>query len=496
MVYSEGSLQWENATAIQITGEVNGRGERIDSNDRPTRSFVSLDRFETVELRVPVATAGTKKCRMREVLFEEVRERGTGAEQPSHRNPTLIMDILPLIRRPRYTPKVITEVYLPDIDKGFTGFMGWKVICKNRNYIVDRITGILKQISDALNAEQDTRLVYVRLREGRYHFDSENNIVIDVQKCLSRAKHGKKMFDSIVTALKICRNALEDNTVITKRGLYYKGINTFKIQSYSDGVIDLIAMNFAVSRCCLNILASPKGAVYGNITFVLKTGETLNCLKCGEHGASIPCLGSVMSYSCIAKFAVVVEKATIFSELISSQFAEKHGPCIVISGGGYPDARARSLVALLSKQKHLPLYSLTDLDPHGMDIYLCYKYGSRSMAHRNALLASPTLKWIDISSLLHDTRTLEELRGNNLIPLQKADIAKAVSMVRNKRDLLRLEPAVMRSLQLLLIQSYMHEIELYTLDTLINTIILSHIKPHVTQETRHICFLPDVSAHS
>lgn len=44
----------------------------------------------------------------------------------------------------------------------------------------------------------------------------------------------------------------------------------------------------------------------------------------------------------------------------------------------------------------LPIYALTDADPHGIEIMLTYRHGSRAMSNMGDALAVPSIRWIGI----------------------------------------------------------------------------------------------------
>lgn len=44
----------------------------------------------------------------------------------------------------------------------------------------------------------------------------------------------------------------------------------------------------------------------------------------------------------------------------------------------------------------LPIYALTDADPHGIEIMLTYRHGSRAMSNVSDALAVPSIRWIGI----------------------------------------------------------------------------------------------------
>ncbi|CEM21347.1 unnamed protein product, partial [Vitrella brassicaformis CCMP3155] len=76
------------------------------------------------------------------------------------------------------------------------------------------------------------------------------------------------------------------------------------------------------------------------------------------------------------KFALIVEKETIFSKLILSDFVQTHGPLILVTAHGYPDLPTRHFLRLL-RDTHpwLPFGCLVDHDVHGFSIAATYVIG-------------------------------------------------------------------------------------------------------------------------
>ncbi|VDL41239.1 unnamed protein product [Hymenolepis diminuta] len=80
-----------------------------------------------------------------------------------------------------------------------------------------------------------------------------------------------------------------------------------------------------------------------------------------------------------------------------SSFYDDFQPCLLITSKGYPDLATRSLLSkLCQKYPRLPMYALVDADPHGIGIYLTYKYGSKVT---NFI---PNLKLLEIIELINN----------------------------------------------------------------------------------------------
>ncbi|ORX93595.1 DNA topoisomerase IV, alpha subunit, partial [Basidiobolus meristosporus CBS 931.73] len=69
----------------------------------------------------------------------------------------------------------------------------------------------------------------------------------------------------ILKILEICHSALNDNIVFTKRDIFYRDVGLFETQNLVDELIEDIACTLLVPRSYLNVIASSKGLVSGNI---------------------------------------------------------------------------------------------------------------------------------------------------------------------------------------------------------------------------------------
>jgi len=75
------------------------------------------------------------------------------------------------------------------------------------------------------------------------------------------------------------------------------------------------------------------------------------------------------------------------------------GKGILVTAKGYPDIQTRQFLKLLSKQQSVvPIFALMDFDPDGIGIMSTYRYGSVALAHENAHLAVPRMRWLGIRS--------------------------------------------------------------------------------------------------
>lgn len=70
---------------------------------------------------------------------------------------------------------------------------------------------------------------------------------------------------------------------------------------------------------------------------------------------------------------------------------------MIVTAKGYPDVSTRAFIhTLRTRPLCPPMYALTDCDPHGLSILSTYAHGSSALAHDNANLAVPDMRWLGV----------------------------------------------------------------------------------------------------
>ena len=104
---------------------------------------------------------------------------------------------------------------------------------------------------------------------------------------------------------------------------------------------------------------------------------------------------------CEKYFVLIVEKETLFFNLVGNyQFYSKFPNAIIITGKGYPDYITKIFIKKLSNQLNnynIPFIYFGDHDPHGLEIYLNYVFGSTQSCKENSYMSIGNLKWIGLS---------------------------------------------------------------------------------------------------
>ncbi|XP_050402116.1 meiotic recombination protein SPO11 [Patella vulgata] len=298
--------------------------------------------------------------------------------------------------------------------------------------LLKRIETLVNDLVHSLSNGVSPVLSYVSYKDWDSVSYTEGGILVpSAKKKMAYIRYDNekslKKFGLIVKVLSIIYKLLQENRYCTKRDLYYQDPESFGKQTTLDGVVDIIAAILNVPRWELNVLATSKGLVSGDLQFYNEDGHHIDC-RGSKGGISIPAHRKDMNNIYTdAKFILIVEKDATFQKLLGENFCEKYAPCILITAKGFPDLGTRLLLKLLWNQFQLPVFSLVDCDPHGFEIMAVYTFGSKAQACENQHLAVPTIKWLGILP--------SELSGSHipeatLIPLTQRDVEKASELLR------------------------------------------------------------------
>jgi len=198
-------------------------------------------------------------------------------------------------------------------------------------------------------------------------------------------------------AMQLIHNIVQSRIHITKRELFYTDVKLFKDQKQSDAVLDDVACMVGCTRTSLNVIASEKGLVVGDLQFK-EAGDEIDCSKMGIGGKGIPpVLDQVTDLRSNAKFVLLVEKDAAFIRLSEDRFYKKEASrCIIITAKGQPDVATRVFLRRLRDELKLPVLALMDSDPYGLKILSVYMSGSKNMSYDAASLTCPDIKWLGV----------------------------------------------------------------------------------------------------
>jgi DNA topoisomerase-6 subunit A len=199
--------------------------------------------------------------------------------------------------------------------------------------------------------------------------------------------------------------------------------NTFEAQEESDPIIEDVEVMTQCLREELNLYASNRGALVGDIT-VVDGGDVIDCRRMGTGGWSVPSIvepNVVQFQKCDAEFILLMEKDAMWRRLNEDKYWQKN-KCILVHGNGQPPRGVRRLVHRMRKELDLPVYVFVDNDPWGYYIYSVVKQGSINLSFESKRMAIPDARFIGLSAF--DKKTFG-LTDNVTIKLSPQDIARA-----------------------------------------------------------------------
>ncbi|XP_040132478.1 meiotic recombination protein SPO11 isoform X6 [Ictidomys tridecemlineatus] len=216
------------------------------------------------------------------------------------------------------------------------------------------------------------------------------------RKIKSNSLKSVKKFALILKILSMIYKLVQSNTYATKRDIYYTDSQLFGTQTVVDDIINDISCMLRVPRRSLHILSTSKGLIAGNLRYIEEDGTKVHC-PCGTTAVAVPSnIQGIRNLITDAKFLLIVEKDATFQRLLDDDFCNKMSPCIMVTGKGVPDLNTRLLVKKLWDSFHIPVFTLVDADPHGIEIMCIYKYGSRSMSFEAHNLTVPAMRWLGL----------------------------------------------------------------------------------------------------
>ncbi|KAM8996387.1 meiotic recombination protein SPO11 isoform 2-T2 [Ara ararauna] len=212
-----------------------------------------------------------------------------------------------------------------------------------------------------------------------------------------------------------------------------------------------------IPRRSLHVLSTTRGFVAGNLSYTEEDGTKVNC-TCSTTAVTVPSnVQGIKNLISLAKFMLIVEKDATFQRLLDDDFCNKLSPCIMITGRGIPDLNTRLLVRKLWDSFQIPIFTLMDADPHGVEIMCIYKYGSASMSFEAHHLTVPSIKWLGL--LPSDLQRLN-IHKDALIPFTKQDQKKLASI--QKRPYIACQPTWKKELEIMAASKLKAEIQVLT----------------------------------
>ncbi|ORX79211.1 hypothetical protein BCR32DRAFT_281586 [Anaeromyces robustus] len=244
----------------------------------------------------------------------------------------------------------------------FRDYTTYKFSSYDNIWIMETINNLLEAIKFELIISQSfpnkkLRLKIISREKSKFLTNNPNDINSIQLKYKYIGLYGKhaRMFEIYICILQLIQNIISENIILTKRDVYYRNVTLFKKQNTVNEVLNNISCSLGVPHSSLNIIASQKGLITGNIKIKMKKGYIIDCQ----------------------------EKEAIFQYLYSTGFLDKNKNITLITGKGYPD--------LCTRFQYLKIYGLMDFDPYGQEILLTYQKGSKSLEYYNNQLSVPNI---------------------------------------------------------------------------------------------------------
>ncbi|KAF1954227.1 DNA topoisomerase IV, alpha subunit [Byssothecium circinans] len=300
----------------------------------------------------------------------------------------------------------------------------------DRSWIISRIEGMLETIIDGLLNPSQQLSISLKSRANlsrRQGEGSEEPSAIPPPKTStvtfpgSNAQEAWRFIKSsqvpvsnqtdrlaavFVRILELIHGSLIEDTIMTKRDMYYRHKDLFMKQSVVDRYVDDLACTFGVSRTLLNVAATAKGLIAGNFLLRRQDGSAVDGLS-EKEGILLPKMDQEDSLDLASvRWVLVIEKEATFRSLLSSaQWASLRVQGLVLTAKGYPDLASRSFLRQIADENpHIPMLAFVDFDPDGIAIMSTYKHGSYRLAHEDVAqkdtpgLHLPELRWLGVQS--------------------------------------------------------------------------------------------------
>ena len=291
----------------------------------------------------------------------------------------------------------------------------------------------------------------------------------------------KRFMQTIAIAAK-CHRFLDENLHTTIRGLFYQlkytlgedvEENIFSEQAESNPIIEDLEVALSVKREELNLNATRRGVLAGNMKVIDSFGgerTQIDCAKQGRSGWTVPSdVDSEMEFVDVkAKYVLVVEKDAVWQRLNEDGFWKKEN-CILLTPQGQATRGTRRLIRKFADM-HIPVYVFTDSDAWGWYIYWTIKTGSINLAYIGGDVATPEarflgvtmsdlnkyefLKKLTINASEMDIKRAQEMLQYDWIKVHKEWVRELEIMIKSKK---KLEQDALQGPRLTFIGDYIRE---------------------------------------
>ena len=240
-----------------------------------------------------------------------------------------------------------------------------------------------------------------------------------------------KKFAQLLCTADFARELIKGRKFATLREMYYTAegwdAGPFHDQGESDLIIEDLEATFGLKREDLGLTPEEDGAaVYGRFT-VDEEGVTIDALKAGRGGYTIPpTIDDVEFLKCKAKRVIAVETMGMYHRLVQEQ-AWKRFDALIVGLKGQAARATRRFLKRANEELELPVYLFTDGDPFGFHIAMVVISGSAKLAYINHELAVPDAKFLGVttSDIVNYKLPTDKLR--------ELDIARLKQLLKDPR---------------------------------------------------------------
>ncbi|MEM0359119.1 MAG: DNA topoisomerase IV subunit A [Candidatus Hadarchaeales archaeon] len=211
-----------------------------------------------------------------------------------------------------------------------------------------------------------------------------------------------KKFAQTLCVAEFCKELVSAGKFATLREMYYTAEGwepgPFKDQDESDLLVEDLEAMLGLKREDLALMPEEDGAaVFGDLT--IKEGDvTINALKAGRGGYTIPpTIDEVEFVKCKAKRVIAVETMGMYHRLVQEE-AWKKFDALIVGLKGQAARATRRFLKRANEELGLPVLLFTDGDPFGFHIAMVVISGSAKLAYVNHELAVPKAKFIGVTA--------------------------------------------------------------------------------------------------
>ncbi|KAK0423808.1 hypothetical protein QR680_008340 [Steinernema hermaphroditum] len=257
----------------------------------------------------------------------------------------------------------------------------------------------------------------------------------------------RERFALIIKALSLIHYKLTTNSMATRRDVFYEQKRLYGSQRTFDAAVTSICRLLNCTRRDLNLLSTSRGQLIGKLLFE----DGSSC----EH-AVISIEESLLSKRIVGfgRFVLVVEKDATFQTLLYEDFRRRFPDALLVTGRGYPDICTRHVLRRIIEITRVPCFCLTDADPHGIAIFMTYKYGAETPSAVNENCFVPDIIWLGMRP--SDAKRLP-IGGDQFLRLQPGDKKRLNGLLG--RALTLSEHTVVEELQLMVREDFKLELE-------------------------------------